>query len=194
MEKAGMQVAYLELYCNMPALQLMQMHPPQKKKKTECYFPGRFCCRDHRPPLPLCIYPHGNPSAQIKTHHHQLHSSRSWISVLHHRSGGGTGTAPARACVCARERKKTFLGWCDIRGCLLRPSATGSVPTVSSGPEERRDKLLASASLSLRCNLCEPFPKNQLFGACSGMNMYERQTRQNFLGDARGKVQQKFAW
>lgn len=125
MEKAGMQVAYLELYCNMPALQLMQIHPPQKKKKTECYFPGRFCCRDHRPPLPLCLYPHGNPSAQIKTQHHQLHSSRSWISVLHHRSGGGTGTASARACaracVCARERKKKFLGWCDIRVASCDP-------------------------------------------------------------------------
>lgn len=35
MEKADMQVAYLELYCNMPALQLMQMHPPQKKPKKK---------------------------------------------------------------------------------------------------------------------------------------------------------------
>lgn len=48
MEKAGMQVAYLELYCNMPALQLMQIHPPQKKTKNRVLFPWEILLQ--RPP------------------------------------------------------------------------------------------------------------------------------------------------
>lgn len=35
MGKAGMHVAHLELHCNAPALQLMQMHSSIKKRKKE---------------------------------------------------------------------------------------------------------------------------------------------------------------
>lgn len=64
-----------------------------------------FSYRDHRPPLSLCLYPHGNPSAQIKTQHHQLHSSRSWIFCVAS-PFEGSGAASARACAAGRERER----------------------------------------------------------------------------------------
>lgn len=62
-------------------------------------FPSRrFCCRHPRPPLSLCLlHPRGNPSAQIKTQHHQLHLCRSWnFGVASPFQGSSTAFARAK--------------------------------------------------------------------------------------------------
>lgn len=122
MEKAGMQVAYLELYCNMPALQLMQIHPPQKKKRV--LFPWEILLQRPPPSPPtLPLSPWQSISADKNPASPASFFPLMDFSVASPFGGGGgeTGTASARACVCARERKKTFLGWCDIRVASCDP-------------------------------------------------------------------------
>lgn len=185
MEKAGMQVAYFELYCNMPALQLMQMYP----QKKECYFPSEIPLQRPPPsPLALPLSPWQSISADKNPA-----SPASFFPLMDFCVASPLGKLAQllhmHVRVRKREMKKTFLGQRDICGCLTRPSKPSHLRLVLfllfsqdwKNNETRRKPLnWVAASPSLGCNLYAcvlraAAAENELFGACSGMNMYEKE-------------------